>query len=104
VWAPDAEVIGAEVAVGARGAALTAHLAAGEDARARLCVYAASLVDTTTERCRSVAVAGLRPQEVPMRAPAGTSGRVEVAVRFSAESNRSRRTFVIRQAVLKRWP
>ena len=102
VWTPGAEVIGAKVAMGARGAALTAHVAAGEDARARLCVYAASLGDETSERCRSVAIAGLRPREVPVRAPAGTSGRVEVAVRFSAESNRSRRTFVLRQAMLKR--
>jgi hypothetical protein len=102
VWAPGAEVVGAKVDVGARGAALTAHVAAGEDARARLCVYAASLVAATTERCRSVAVAGLRPQVVPVRAPAGTSGRVEVAVRFSAASNRLRRTLVIRQAVLTR--
>lgn len=102
VWAPGAEVVGAKVAVGARGAALTAHLAAGEDARARLCVYAASFVDAATERCRSVAVAGLRPQAVPVRAPLGTSGRVEVAVRFAAESNHARRTLVLRQAVLKR--
>jgi hypothetical protein len=102
VWAPGAEVVGARVAVGAHGAALTAHLVAGEDARARLCVHAASLVDATAERCRSVAVTGLRPQQVPVRAPPGTSGRVEVAVRFSAESNRSRRTTVVRQAVVTR--
>jgi hypothetical protein len=65
-------------------------------------VYAASFVDATTERCRSVAVAGLRPQVVPIRPPLGTSGRVEVAVRFAAESNHARRTLVLRQAVLKR--
>jgi len=102
VWASGIEVLGAKVAVGGRGTSLTAHVAAGEDARARLCVYPASIVEGTSERCRSIAVAGLRPLDVPVRAPTGTSGRVEVAVRFSAESNPTRRTLVVRQAVLGR--
>jgi len=102
LWAPGVEVVGAKVAVGGRGAGLTAHVAAGEDARARLCVYSAWIVEGTGERCRSIAVAGLRPLDVPVRAPTGTTGRVEVAVQFSAESNRTRRTLVVRQAVLGR--
>ena len=52
-----------ELAIGgtAVGTGLNAHLATGEDARARLCVYAAAFTVAGSERCRSVAVAGLRP-------------------------------------------
>jgi hypothetical protein len=32
----------------------------------------------------------------------GTTGRVEVAVQFAAEANRTRRTLVVRRAILTR--
>jgi hypothetical protein len=99
---PEIDVLGAKVAVGGRGPEVTARVAAGEDARAKVCVRAASYALSALERCRSVAVPGLRPLYVAVRAPAGTTGRVEVAVQFAAESNRTRRTLVVRQATLTR--
>jgi hypothetical protein len=101
-WAPGIEVLGARVAVGGRGPAVTARVAAGEDARAKVCIRAASYALTALERCRSVAVPGLRSLSVAVRAPAGMTGRVEVAVQFAAEANRTRRTLVVRRAILTR--
>ena len=76
--------------------------AALEDARAKVCVRAASYALSALERCRSVAVPGLRSLNVAVPAPAGTIGRVEVAVQFAAEANRTRRTLVVRRAILTR--
>jgi hypothetical protein len=101
VWAPGVSVLGAKVAVGADGRAVDARLAAGEDARARVCVRSASIVLATAQRCRSVSVQGLRSLDVDVRAPTGTTGRVEVAVQFAAESNRARTTLVVRRTVLR---
>jgi hypothetical protein len=101
VWAPGVSVLGAKVAVGGKGTDVTARVTAGEDARARVCVHYASLVVVPGQRCRSVSVQGLRSLEVDVRAPTGTAGRVEVAVQFAAESNRARKTLLIRQAVLR---
>jgi hypothetical protein len=100
VWAPGVEVVGASVAVGGRGTEVTARVAAGEDARARVCVRSTSTDLNARHRCRSVTVPGLRSLNVAVHAPLGTIGRVEVAVQFAAESNRTRRTLVVRQAVL----
>jgi hypothetical protein len=102
VWAPGIDVLGTKVAVGATGPAVIARVAAGEDARAKVCVRAASDLGLTGGRCRSVTVPGLRSLNVEVRAPTGTTGRVDVAVQFAAESNRTRRTFVLRQAILTR--
>jgi hypothetical protein len=102
VWAPGIDVVGASVAVGGKGAEVTARVAAGEDARAKVCVQSVSAELGVPHRCRSVAVQGLRSLDVAVRAPRGTTGRVEVAVRFAAESNRWRRTLVVREAVLRR--
>jgi hypothetical protein len=99
-WAPGVDVLGAKVAVGGQGMAVTARVAAGEDARARVCVATAFAQPTT--RCRAVTVPGLRPLSVAVRPPAGATGRVEVAVQFAAESNRARRTLVVRGLVLRR--
>jgi len=101
LWAPGVSVLGAKVAVGGKREDVAARVAAGEDARARVCVRSASLVLTTGQRCRSVSVQGLRSLEVDVRAPTGTTGTVEVAVQFAAESNRARRTLVIRRTVLR---
>lgn len=102
VWAPGVEVLGTKVAVGARRAEVTTRVAAGEDARARVCIRAADSLPTAGQRCRSVAVPGLRGLNVALRPPAGTSRRVEVTVQFAAEANRTRRTIVVRQALLRR--
>jgi hypothetical protein len=101
VWAPGVSVLGATVAVGANRGDVDARVAAGDDARARVCVRAASLVLATAQRCRSVSVQGLRSLDVDVRAPTGTTGRVDVAVRFAAESNRARKTLVVRRTVLR---
>jgi hypothetical protein len=53
------------------------------------------------QRCRSVAVPGLRALNVALRPTVGTSRRVEVTVRFAAEANTTRRTIVVRQALLR---
>jgi hypothetical protein len=100
-WAPGASVLGAKVAVGADGGDIDARVAAGEDARARVCVRAVSVLLVTPQRCRSVSVQGLRSLDVDVRAPTGTTGPVEVAVRFAAESNQARKTLVVRRTVLR---
>jgi hypothetical protein len=100
-WTPGVDVLGATVAVGGKGMEVTARVAAGEDARARVCVRAASVL-MTPNRCRAVSVQGLRALNVAVRPPLGTAGRVEVAVQFAAESNRARRTLVLRRTVLRR--
>ncbi len=101
-WSPGVEVLGAKVdAVNGAVAGVTARVAAGEDARATICVRSAFPL-SSSQRCRAVAVAGLRSSNVTVRAPVGVAGRVEVAVRFAAESNRRRRTVFVRQAVVAR--
>jgi len=97
-WAPGAEVIGATVAVGDTGRDVTARVAAGEDARARMCLRSLS---STVSRCRAVSVVGRKPLDVAVRLPAGVNGWVEVAVEFSADSNRARRTRVVGLAVIQ---
>ena len=99
-WLPEVDVLDANVAVEDGLGGLTARLGAGEDARARVCVHALASSDAAA-RCRSVSVQGLHALDVPVRAPSGTGGRVEVAVRFAAESNRTRRTLVVRKALLR---
>jgi len=100
-WRPEADVLGATVALATTRGALTARVGAGEDARARVCVHGLSASDTPT-RCRSVGVPGLHALDVAVRPPLGTTRRVEVEVRFAAESNRLRRTLLVRKAVLRR--
>jgi len=103
-WAPGAEVVGAEVAVGALAAQVTARIAAGEDARAKVCVRSVvqSLKLARPTRCRVGVIRGLRPSLIAVPAPAGARRRVEVAVELEAESNRTRRTLVVQQASLNR--
>jgi hypothetical protein len=101
-WLPEVDVVGATVAVSGGRSTLRARVAAGEDASARLCVHSLSTFESALTRCRSVAVPGLHSLDVGVRAPAGTTGRVELAVRFAAKSNRARHTLVVRKAVLGR--
>src|SRR6187431_1875436 len=51
-WVPQIDVLGAKVAVGGRGPEVTARVAAGEDARVKVCVRAASYALSALERCR----------------------------------------------------
>ena len=102
VWSPELDVLGAKVAIGGRASEVTTRVAAGEDARARVCVRSADMAFLTAQRCRSVTVAGLRGLNVALRPPLGTVRRIEVTVRFAAEANRARRTLVVRKASLRR--
>jgi len=101
VWSPGIDVFGAKVAVGGQVEEVTTRVAAGEDARATVCVRSADLL-RPGRRCRAVTVAGLRSLNVSLRPPAGATRRVEVTVRFAAEANRARRTIVVRNALLRR--
>ncbi|HSF60614.1 MAG TPA: hypothetical protein VLA69_02890 [Gaiellaceae bacterium] len=103
-WTPGAEVVGAAVAVGALASAVTARIAAGEDARALVCVrslFGVFLVETRP-RCRAAQIKGLRPASVAVRAPFRARGSVEVSVELAAEANPTRRTLVVQHAVLSR--
>jgi hypothetical protein len=97
-WFPGDGVLDARVAVGpAEPASVTARIAAGEDARATVCVSVSSRRSgkPLASRCRTTALAGLRPKHVRVLAPAGVEGRVRVAVKLAAESNRARKTVVV---------
>ena len=101
LWAPGSDVLGTKVDVGGQLTQVTTRVAAGEDARAKVCVRSTGLL-TTGQRCRSVKVQGLRSLNVALRPPAGATRRVEVTVRFAAEANHTRRTVIVRGAVLRR--
>lgn len=99
-WLPDDGVIDARVAIGPGGSAgVPTRIAAGEDARAVVCLRPAAT--TAGGRCRAATVVGLRPTTVRVPAPAGARGKVEVAVRLAAEANRARKTVVIGRAALR---
>ena len=99
VWTPGLDVVGTDVDVGGRPGDVTTRLAAGEDARATVCVRS---VFAPTGRCRMVMVQGLRSVNVGTRVRGESADWVEVSVRFAAESNRSRRTLIVRRVVLER--
>lgn len=105
-WTPGEEVVGAAVAVGALASAVTARIAAGEDARALVCVRdldGVFLIETRP-RCRAAQIRGLRPANVAVRAPTRAGGPMEVTVELAAESNLTRRTLLVQNAVLTRRP
>ena len=98
-WLPGQGVLDARVAVAAGSRSKVAtRIAAGEDARAVVCVRASAA--SRSRRCRAAAVVGLRPRSVEVAAPTGATGRVHVSVRLAAESNRSRETVVVARASL----
>jgi hypothetical protein len=101
VWEPGSDVLGTKVNVGGLLTEVTTRVAAGEDARAKVCVRSTSVL-ATGQRCRSVKVRGLRALDVVLRPPAGATRHVEVTVHFAAEANRTRRTAVVRSAQLHR--
>ena len=102
-WQPVDDVVGALVEVGAQTPALSATVAAGEDARGTVCttlLFAAGSDDafaralgSLSTACQGVAVAGLRRTSVTL--PAFTAGSdLEITVELRAEANESRRTLV----------
>jgi hypothetical protein len=97
-WAPGVDVVGANVVVGGRPGDVTTRVAAGEDARARVCVR--SIFVPALGRCRTVTVQGLRSLNVGLRLRREAADWVEVSVEFAAESNRTRKTLVVQRAVL----
>jgi hypothetical protein len=101
VWLPGVDVFGTKVAVGSQRAEITTRVAAGEDARAKVCLRSVDAFQPG-QRCRSVAVPGLRSLNVALRPPEGITRRVEVTVQFAAEANSKRRTVIVRQALLRR--
>ena len=108
-WQPREDVLEPTVSVSAVGGSLGIRLRAGEDARAVVCVTSrpsgrgvlAWLARVPGKRCQAVSLAGLRPVDLTVDAPAGGRGGVDVAVELSAESNLSRQTFVRRLAALR---
>ncbi len=100
-WRPGLEVVGANVAVGARKSAVTTRIAAGEDARATVCIRARG-PSTSPSRCRTTKVEGLRPVSVSLDLARSATARVAVSVELAAESNRRRKTRVVKETVLRR--
>jgi hypothetical protein len=102
-WTPGADVLGTRVSVGGQSTPVRTRLAAGEDARAKVCLRSLDIWWTTTPlRCRTVAVQGLRTHSVALPSPVAASRKLEVSVEFAAEANRKRRTVVVQEAVLAR--
>jgi hypothetical protein len=96
-------VVGARVDVGARSARVVTRIAAGEDARAKVCVRPRAAVGSAMRvRCRAVTVRGLRPVNLAVEISVPEAKRVEVAVEIAAEANRSRKTRVVKEAALGR--
>jgi hypothetical protein len=108
-WQPLAAVVGTHVEVrGAAESSVTVKVGAGEDARARVCVGHPRTSDGSGAQarpgagfsCRNGLVPGLRAVDVDVAPPLGADTVVEVAVVLRAESNRARRSWVVREAVL----
>ncbi len=97
-WAPRLEVLSASAAVERRAAGgLAVRVAAGEDARARVCVTAARtsgmpVRGSTGPRCRAAALTGHRPLAVELAKPTTERASAGIAVELVAEANRARRT------------
>jgi hypothetical protein len=89
-WAPRRGVLSARAAVERRATGgLAVRLAAGEDARARVCLGAPR---STKGRCRAAALAGHRPLAVKLAARNVDGTKAEIAVELVAVANRARRT------------
>ena len=113
-WGPEGDVVGAQVALEpTRGPVIATRIAAGEDARAIVCARApvaevgsgGGAVRSLQARgaaCHRATVVGLHAVVVSVRAPSTVRKRVEVTVELQAESNRQRRTVVVKEAALHR--
>jgi hypothetical protein len=111
-WRPEQDVVGAEVAVRPTGGeSLATLVGAGEDARTTVCARVAPVTShagtadpqrlTGESVCRRATVRGLHAVVVQLRLPSAVPKRVEVAVELVAESNRLRRTVVVKDAALR---
>ncbi|MGH3133652.1 MAG: hypothetical protein ACRDNY_07925, partial [Gaiellaceae bacterium] len=105
-WIPAGDVLGAQIDLETdTGSSVTARIAAGEDARAVVCVRELSArgiggatwrpIRPRAARCSRTSVLGRRPLTMVLRVPAGEDVRGRVAARLAAEANRARRTFVL---------
>lgn len=98
-WKPGQDVLGASVALGAGVAGVKARIAAGEDARAKVCVRARADLRGT---CRTGKVQGLRSVSLAVPVVEAAASRVEVSVELAAEANRARKTRLVKETVLRR--
>jgi len=108
-WVPGRRVVGAHVDVRAGKPVVHVSLSAGEDVRALVCAGRPGTLQGTgfaraerTHECRAAVIPGLHEFGVTVPAPAGALHRVEVRVELRAESNRLRRTRVLREAPIRR--
>lgn len=103
-WSPIDEVLDPAVDVGAGGSAVIVRIAAGEDARAVLCVSgleargiggsAWRAIGSPGSLCRVLNVKGLRRLTVVLAVPGGEDVRGEISVELAALANRTRKTVV----------
>jgi hypothetical protein len=109
-WQPVRDVLEPSVVVQEKArAALGLRLAAGEDARALVCVGARTsglanlrrVVRTPGASCRTTRLAGRRPLDLAVAPPPAARRGVEVAVELVAVANASRRTVLVRTARLR---
>jgi hypothetical protein len=110
-WKPHTQVLNASVKLRrASGAALAVRVAAGEDARALVCLtsrkgrrsaFRGSL-RSSGARCRAAAVVGHHPLDLALRVRKTGGGGLEVAVELAAEANRKRKTILFRRATTSR--
>jgi hypothetical protein len=99
-WKPQDAVVGARVALrGAEESSITVQVAAGEDARALVCVGSD---DRLRRLCKRAAVPGLRALDLAVTAPRTSVGYLRVSVELRAEANSARKTLVLKEAVLPR--
>ena len=108
-WVPGRRVVGAHVDVRAGKPVVHVSLSAGEDVRALVCAGRPGTLQGTglgraerTHECRAAVIPGLHEFGVTVPAPAGALHRVEVRVDLRAESNRLRRTRVLKEASVRR--
>jgi hypothetical protein len=89
-WEPRLEVLSASAALErSTTGALAVRLAAGEDARARVCLTGSR---ATPARCRGAALAGHRPLAVELAGRKVEGRKAAIAVELVAAANRARRT------------
>jgi hypothetical protein len=111
-WRPTSRVLGARILVGSRSRSrVEVRAIAGEDVQLIACVSrlgrAGALrgrdaVRVPGARCRTEGVRGLRPCQILLPAPAGAARRARVAVELVADSNRGRRTLLVRATSIRR--
>ena len=101
-WRPATSIIESSASVrNGAGWAQTVRLRAGEDALANVCLSVMRPWATSERnpglRCRSTALIGHRPRDVPFVVPG--AGVFDMTVEFTAEANAARRTTVVIRGV-----